>query len=102
MITPAPSTTDRIFGSRENDVTVIVCTYNRSGMLRRALESLVGQKVPRSLSYEILVVDDGSTDNTKAIVEEMSAQPHVSIRYVLAEGEGIASARNRGLKRVIG
>ncbi len=78
-------------------VTVIVCTYNRSEMLREALKSLVAQETAGSLSYEILIVDDASTDNTENVVREISRRSHVPIRYVLGEGKGIAAARNRGL-----
>ena len=49
-------------------VTVVVCTYNRASSLRSALESLFALRTNGKFGYEILVVDDGSTDSTTEIV----------------------------------
>lgn len=79
-------------------VTVVVCTYNRAASLRRALDSLVVQETGGAFLYEILVVDDGSTDDTHAVVQEAAAAAGVPVRYVREEcGRGVAGARNRGI-----
>jgi glycosyltransferase involved in cell wall biosynthesis len=77
---------------------VIVCTYNRASLLGAALESLVRQQTDASFEFEIVVVDDASTDDTADIVRAAAATATaVPIRYVRASGHGVASARNRGV-----
>lgn len=70
-------------------VTVSIVTHNRSGLLAEAISSVLAQTV-RDL--EVVVVDDGSTDDTRAVVEGFT-DPRV--RYVWQEQAGIAAARNR-------
>jgi glycosyltransferase involved in cell wall biosynthesis len=79
------------------DITVIVCTYNRASLLGAALESLVRQETDGRFEFEILVVDDASTDETVEIVRAAAESSAASIRYVRATGNGVASARNRGV-----
>ncbi len=67
-------------------------------MLFLALESLICQETDGAFSYEVLIIDDASTDGTRSAVSKLSQSSRVPIRYVLAEGKGIAYARNRGLQ----
>jgi glycosyltransferase involved in cell wall biosynthesis len=76
-------------------VSVIIPTYNRRSMLREAVESVLGQSYQ---NIELIVVDDGSTDGTEALVR--SNWP--AIRYVWQPNAGDAAARNRGLDFVRG
>jgi len=71
-------------------VSVVIPTYNRYELLKRALRSVSSQTLPPD---EIVVVDDGSTDNTRKIQEEFP-----NIRYIYQENGGVASARNRGIE----
>jgi glycosyltransferase involved in cell wall biosynthesis len=87
---------------READISVIVCTYNRVEMLHRALESLLSQKTDGAFSYEIVVVDDASTDNTADVVKEVAVHSGVPIRYVRKEGGGVGAARNAGVAEARG
>ena len=80
------------------DISVVVCTYNRAEMLRGALESVVCQETDGKFSYEIIVIDDASTDGTSSVVKKVSRRSPIPIRYVCEEGHGIAQARNRGIK----
>ena len=80
------------------DIAVAVCTYNRAEMLRRALDSLTCQETDEKFSYEIVVIDDGSTDGTSGVVKEIARRSQVPVKYVREEGKGIAPARNRGIK----
>src|SRR3972149_11111049 len=73
-------------------ISVVVCTHNRSESLRETLRSLMLQNYPAS-DYEIIVVDNRSTDRTKEVVSEFS-----HVRYVLEEKMGLSHARNRGIK----
>lgn len=78
-------------------VTVIVPTYQRAHVLPRALRSVLGQTFK---AFELLVVDDGSTDNTASVVE---AFRDPRIRYLRQrENAGAAAARNRGIREARG
>lgn len=84
------------------DVTVAVCTRNRADRLRVALASLAGLEMPASVRHEILVVDNGSTDDTPAAVEEFAAVASVPVRRVFEPEPGIVPARNRSVEECRG
>lgn len=77
-------------------VSVIVCTYNGENRIRDCLEALIIQDYPKD-RYEIIVVDDGSTDGTNEIVSEY---PVKVIKH--KKNLGICSARNTGLHNANG
>jgi glycosyltransferase involved in cell wall biosynthesis len=79
-------------------VSVVVPTYNRAAQLRPVLESVLAQEVGDDVSFEILVVDNGSTDETAAVVAELAARSSVPLRYCLEPMKGVAQARNRGIR----
>ncbi len=79
------------------DATVVVCTYNRAALLRDALASLASIETGGRFQYEVLVVDNGSTDDTNRVIEEMACRATVPIRTVRETRKGVASARNRGI-----
>lgn len=81
-----------------NTVSVVIPTYNRAHVLPRALESLFRQTYK---PHEIIVVDDGSTDDTCRLMAEIS-QKHSNIRYVRLEKGGAQVARNRGIRQATG
>ncbi|VAX28600.1 hypothetical protein MNBD_NITROSPINAE05-786 [hydrothermal vent metagenome] len=71
-------------------VTVIIPTYNRADFLKEAIQSVVSQTFT---DYELIVVDDGSSDHTKDVVREFS-----DIRLVAcSENSGVSHARNLGI-----
>lgn len=75
-------------------ITAIICTHNRADYLSRALDSLVCQSLPLD-QYEILVVDNASTDGTASLVREYQAKyPHLG--YLREDNLGLSIARNRG------
>ena len=77
------------------NVSVIIPTYNRKNLLKRALHSVSNQTfVPQ----EIIVVDDGSSDGTKDWVLERFPD----VRYIYQDNSGVSSARNAGIKEAIG
>jgi glycosyltransferase involved in cell wall biosynthesis len=84
------------------EVTVVVCTYNRAGPLREALASLHQQQAPAGLRYEIVVVDNASTDATPAVIAEATHQSPVPLRGVREPRAGVACARNRGVREAQG
>jgi glucosyl-dolichyl phosphate glucuronosyltransferase len=78
------------------DISVIIPTYNRSHALRQVITSL-SQMNDRSGGHEIIVVDNGSTDDTRRVVEEMAtSHPEQHIRYCHEPIPGSLSARHRG------
>lgn len=70
-------------------VSVIIPTHNRFPMLREAIDSVLAQTDP---DYELIVVDDGSTDGTSSVPELYGGR----LRYFYQEQRGAAAARNRG------
>ena len=74
-------------------VSVIIPTYNYGHFLRDCLESVLGQTV---LPEEIVIVDDGSTDNTPEIVQPYLSNPR--IKYIRIENSGVSAARNTAIK----
>jgi len=76
-------------------ISVVIPTYNRGWMLKEAVESVLMQDYP---SYELIVVDDGSTDDTPAILDTYGAR----INVVRQENRGVSAARNRGVREAAG
>ena len=75
-------------------LSVVISTFNRSEMLRAALDSLGRQSLDKNI-FEIVVVDDGSTDETRKTVESFTGT--LPLRYFYQNNAGLASARNHGL-----
>ena len=80
------------------DVTVIVPVYNAGGLLERCLDSIFKQKTNRSI--EVILVDDGSTDNSVEIIRQRPEQDH--IRLFQQANSGPSKARNIGIKEARG
>jgi GT2 family glycosyltransferase len=82
-------------------LSVVVPTYNRVASLRRMLEALARQTIAPE-SFEVLVVDDGSTDGTPALVRLLEAQSPFRIRLLHQAHAGPAQARNLGVAHAAG
>lgn len=76
--------------------SIIIPTYNRADTIIRALDSVISQKT--SKSFEIILVDDGSYDNTKMLVHSWMEKNNLNIKYLFQTQEGVSSARNLGVK----
>ncbi len=81
-------------------VTVAIPTYNRADFLRQTLAGLVAQQFPRD-HFEIIVLDNNSTDHTRAVVAEF-ASAHPAPRYLLETQQGLDYARNRAIAEARG
>jgi glycosyltransferase involved in cell wall biosynthesis len=75
-------------------VTAVICTHNREAYLDACIQSALNQTLP-SDQYEVLVVDNASTDRTRAISGSYADIPN--FRYVYEEKVGLSHARNRGI-----
>jgi glucosyl-dolichyl phosphate glucuronosyltransferase len=80
-------------------ISVVVCTYNRADYLRRALASLAAQPYPHA-KFEVLVVDNGSSDHTPSVVEESATR--LPVRRIFEQKLGLCHARNTGWKAAAG
>ena len=82
------------------EVSVIVPCYNCASTVERTLDSLAAQTLS---SLELIVINDGSTDNTPEVLERWkAAHPEVDMKLYTKENEGIAEARNFGVAHVTG
>jgi glycosyltransferase involved in cell wall biosynthesis len=83
-------------------ITVVVCTYNRSQPLKKSIESVAAQTLSHPLAWEILVVDNNSTDDTRQVVEGLQRRYPERIRYAFEPQQGISHARNTGIREARG
>lgn len=83
------------------DCSVVVCTYNRARSLADTLRALRALEVPPALSWEIIVVDNNSKDDTRAVVEA-AAQDFPRLRYLFQPLQGLSHARNLGIEAARG
>src|SRR5438552_14114707 len=74
-------------------VSVVVCTYNGGKVIRDCLKGLRNLDYP---DFEVIVVNDGSTDNTAAVLSEYD------VRVITTENRGLSNARNTGMEAVTG
>jgi glycosyltransferase involved in cell wall biosynthesis len=81
-------------------VSVAICTWNRAPLLRRAIESLRALEIPDGVRHEILVVDNGSSDETSALLREQTDR--LPLRALAEPAPGLAHARNRAIAEARG
>src|SRR5438874_2378327 len=79
--------------------TVLTPTYNRANTLPRVYDSLRAQSFR---DFEWLVLDDGSSDGTKSLIEDWQATSDFPIRYIYQENQGKPAAFNRGVQEASG
>lgn len=84
------------------NITVILCTYNRSMSLAKALDSVAASTLPQSVAWEILVVDNNSRDRTREVVEEYCQRYPGRFRYLFEPQQGKSYALNAGIREARG
>jgi glycosyltransferase involved in cell wall biosynthesis len=84
------------------DITVVLCTYNRGAALATALTSVLGSVPPGSSTWEVLVVDNNSTDQTRQVIEDFSKRSAGRVRYLFEPQQGVSRARNAGIRQASG
>ena len=77
-------------------VSVIIPTYNRANLIKRSVESVLNQTYK---NLELLIIDDGSTDNTKKIIDTLNDK---RIIYIKQQNQGASAARNKGIENARG
>lgn len=82
--------------SRDIEISVVVPTYNRGESLKRVIQSLLAQHACPT-SHEVIVVDNNSTDRTRATVASLIEGSTVPLRYVFESKQGVSFARNAGI-----
>ena len=84
------------------DISIIVCTHNRAPLLAGALASLRELATDGKFTYEIVVIDNASTDETPQVIAAAVEQSRITVRGVRENEKGIVPARNRGLAEARG
>ena len=81
------------------DISIIVSTFNRSHNLPECVQYLAAVENTEHFQWEVLIVDNNSTDATKSVVESLQKQyPMINIRYLFEKSQGLSFARNCGIR----
>ena len=83
------------------DITVVMSTYNRCESLPGAIESVLNQD-GSGINYEIIIVDNNSTDTTRQVIDSFISQGHNNLRYIFEPRQGLSHARNTGIANAQG
>lgn len=83
------------------DATILICTYNRSRLLGVTLDSIAALEAPK-LRWDVMVVDNNSSDDTRAVVEARQADYPVTLHYLFEPRQGKSHALNTGLAHAEG
>jgi glycosyltransferase involved in cell wall biosynthesis len=84
------------------NITVILCTYNRSQSLSKALDSVAVSTLPKSVEWEVLVVDNNSKDQTREVIEEYCRRYPGRFRYLFEPQPGKSHALKTGIQEAQG
>ena len=82
--------------------SVILCTFNRSQSLVKTLESIAASELPDSVTWELLIVDNNSSDNTRVVAEEFCRRHPNRFRYLFEPEQGKSHALNAGIREARG
>lgn len=84
------------------NISVIICTYNRSKSLLKTLESFRGVLNPREAAWELILVDNNSNDDTREIANHFIKSSIFPCKYLFENRQGLSYARNTGITEAIG
>jgi glucosyl-dolichyl phosphate glucuronosyltransferase len=84
------------------NITLIVCTYNRCRSLTQALNSAAASTLRESIEWEILVVDNNSSDQTREVIADFCRRYPRRFRYLFEPQQGLSNARNAGIREARG
>lgn len=77
--------------------SIVIPTYNRAELLRKALVSIQNLRIPEGCNAEILVIDNNSTDHTSSVASQSHNEGPLLVRHVIEKKQGLNHGRNRGL-----
>jgi glycosyltransferase involved in cell wall biosynthesis len=83
-------------------LSVIICTWNRAELLRQTLNSLAKSELPNDTEWELIIVDNNSTDETTAVCQEFLRQNPQRYRYMVEKRQGKSFALNTGVDNARG
>jgi glycosyltransferase involved in cell wall biosynthesis len=84
------------------DISTVLPTYNRAMSLRTTLDSFSSLVFPDNLTWELLVVDNNSTDSTREVVEKFAGEVAFPVRYIFEKKQGRSAALNAGIAKAKG
>ena len=82
------------------DVSVVIATYNRASILPAALESILNQDT-QGATYEVILVDNNSTDHTEEVAKSFIDSSGGKLRYVFEPNQGVSFARNAAIEKTL-
>lgn len=83
-------------------ISLVVCTYNNSLSLSNTLESIRQLDIPACVDFELCLIDNNSSDDTRRICHEFQSNAPFFVRYFFEPRQGLSHARNRGLRQAKG
>src|SRR4051794_11458108 len=83
-------------------ISIVVCTCNRAAKLANLLDSLMRMEVPAGVSWELIVVDNNSTDDTARLLKDVAARNALPLRHCFEPRQGLAIAHNLAMAVVKG
>ncbi len=86
----------------KTSISVIICTYNRAESLKTVLESLLKQKRDQDFEFEIIVIDNRSTDSTKTVIESFSNTFKGQLKYLFQSQKGKSLSLNMAIREAKG
>ncbi|HXH20992.1 MAG TPA: glycosyltransferase family 2 protein [Dehalococcoidia bacterium] len=79
------------------NLSVVLCTYNRAAELEETLTALAAQRVPAHIRWELVLVNNNSTDETEALCRRFAAAAPMPVLYLFEPEQGLSRARNTGV-----
>ena len=84
------------------DISIIICSFNRCTSLANTIESICKMAVRSYIEWELIIVDNNSTDNTQDVVASFVSKGNKNIRYIFEKKQGGSYAKNRGISEAKG
>lgn len=80
------------------DISIIICTYNRAENLEQCFDCLASQEITGNFSWEVVLVDNNSSDHTKQFTQDYANRCNFTLRYAFEPKQGLSHARNHGIR----
>jgi glycosyltransferase involved in cell wall biosynthesis len=84
------------------DISIIICTYNRSQSLINTLASIRQLTVPSEMKWELIIVNNNSLDDTEKVIKAFINDSPCTVQYCFEGAQGLSYARNHGVKKASG